>query len=312
MSDTSTPSPQLFTPGGISRRRFLEAGAAAAALSMLPWPARLATAKECSALVPDEKISIQLWTCLVASNLSMEATLERLAAIGYQRVEHAGYGSAGDAKGFRAALDAAGIKCNTGHTPIPHPYDDAAWKQAIEDALIVGQEFIVAASKSGGGNTEKDWRAYSKTMNKAGAIAAKAGIRHIGHHCHGGEWEPVDDNEDLRPIDIMMSDTDPDLVHVQMDIGWCYSVTDPIAELKKFPGRFWQVHVKDMRAGAPTFPGYGEIGAEGFARIFGAAKETRQPINDFIVEQDAAPTGFESAQMGWDLLHGMEYTYKCK
>ena len=59
-------------------------------------------------------------------------------------------------------------------------------------------------------------------------------------------------------------------------------------------------------------PGYGEIGDEGFKKVFAAAKESRQPITDYAIEQDAAPTGFESAQMGWDLLHGMEYDYRCK
>jgi sugar phosphate isomerase/epimerase len=297
---------------GVSRRRFLGTGAAAAALLAARPFTGTASAKQCTGKISDRAISIQLFTCLVASNVNMETTLETLAGIGYKKVEHAGFGSSLDANGFRAALDAAGIACNSGHMTIPHPYSDADWRATIEDALVVGQTYIVAASKSGGGNSEADWRAYAKTLNKAGKVALKEGIAHIGHHCHGGEWEPVDDNPDVRPVDIMMSDTDPDVFHVQMDIGWCYSVTDPVAELKKFPGRFWQVHVKDMRGGAPTFPGYGEIGPEGFQRVFAAAKESRQPITDYAIEQDAAPTGFEAAQMGWDLLHSMEYTYRCK
>ena len=168
---------------------------------------------------------------------------------------------------------------------IPHPYDEAAWRKTIEDAQTVGQSFIVAASKSGGGNTEADWRAYAKTLNKAGKIARKEGFAHIGHHCHGGEWEPTEDNPDVTPVEIMMADTDPDLFHVQMDIGWCYTVTDPAQQMKKYPGRFWQVHVKDIRGGAPTFPGYGEIGAEGFKKVFAAAKESRQPITDYAMNK---------------------------
>jgi sugar phosphate isomerase/epimerase len=302
----------IGSTSALSRRRFLGTSAATAAMLAARPFVGTASAKKCTAKVADGAISIQLWTCLAATNISMETTLETLAGIGYQKVEHAGFGSSGDAEGFRSALDAAGIACNSGHMTIPHPYSDTDWRATVEDALTVGQTFIVAASKSGGGNSEADWRAYAKTLNKAGKVAGREGIAHIGHHCHDGEWRPVDDNPDVRPIDIMMEDTDPDLFHVQMDIGWCYSVTDPAAQLKKFPGRFWQVHVKDMRNGVPTFPGYGDIGPEGFERIFAAAKESRQPIVDYAVEQDAAPTGFESAQMGWDLLHGMEYSYRCK
>jgi sugar phosphate isomerase/epimerase len=296
----------------LSRRHFLGTGAATAAMLAARPFMGTASAKTCTAKVSDNAISIQLWTCLIASNVSMETTLETLASIGYKKVEHAGFGSSSTAQGFKDALDATGMRCNSGHMTIPHPYDEAVWRKTIEDAQTVGQAFIVAASKSGGGNSEADWRAYAKTLNKAGKIARKEGFAHIGHHCHGGEWEPTEDNPDMTPVEIMMADTDPDLFHVQMDIGWCYTVTDPAEQMRKYPGRFWQVHVKDMRGGAPTFPGYGEIGEEGFKRVFAAAKESRQPITDYAIEQDAAPTGFETAQMGWDLLHGLEYEYRCK
>lgn len=296
----------------VSRRTLLGAGAAAAALVACKPLSGIAQAKQCTSVVPDEAISIQLFTTLLLANASPEATLTALREIGYTKVEHAGFGSAVTAEGFRAACDNAGVKCTSGHMSIPDPYDDAAWKTTVENALIVGQTFINAASKSSPGNSKNQWIAYADSLNKAGAVARKAGILRVGHHCHGGEWQPVSDDPKVRPIDILMKYTDPAKVHVQMDIGWCFSVTDPIPELKKFPGRYWQFHVKDMRGGVPTYPGTGEIAAEGFARIFGAAKETKQPgLKELIIEQDAAATGLEAAKLGWDMLHGMEYTHSC-
>lgn len=296
----------------VSRRTLLGAGAAAAALVACKPLAGTAQAKQCTSVVPDEAISIQLFTTLALANVSPEATMTALREIGYQKVEHAGFGSAVTAAAFRAAADNAGMKVTSGHQPIPDPYNDSAWKATVEDALTVGQIFINAASKSSPGNTKKDWINYARSMNKAGAVARKAGILRVGHHCHGGEWQPVADDPNVRPIDILMKYTNPALTHVQMDIGWCFSVTDPVGQLKKFPNRYWQFHVKDMRGGFPTYPGTGEIAAEGFQRIFGAAKETKQPgLKELIIEQDAAATGLEAAKLGWDMLHGMEYTHKC-
>jgi sugar phosphate isomerase/epimerase len=296
----------------LSRRRLLGAGAAAAALAATRPFAGVAEAKTCTAKVKDTDISFQLFTTLLLASVSPEVTLTALAEIGYTKVEHAGFGSAVSAANFRRACDAAGIKCTSGHMTIPDPYNDSAWKRTVADALTVGQKFINAASKSSLGNTQKDWLNYARTLNKAGAVARKEGIKHIGHHCHGGEWEPVDDNSKLRPIDILIKYTNPAHVHVQNDLGWCFTVTDPVGQLKKFPGRFWQFHVKDMRGGFPTYPGTGEIGADGFRRMFAAAKESRQPgLTELIIEQDAAATGLEAAKLGWDMLHGMEYSYKC-
>ncbi|HYZ92387.1 MAG TPA: TIM barrel protein [Actinomycetota bacterium] len=296
----------------LSRRRLLGVGAAAAALVATRPFAGVAAAKQCTATVKDTDISIQLFTTLLLANASPEATLTALREIGYTKVEHAGFGSAVTAANFRTACDNAGIKCTSGHMTIGHPYNDTAWKTTVEDALTVGQIYINAASKSAGGNTKKDWIAYARTLNKAGAVARKEGIKHIGHHCHGGEWQPVDDDPKLRPVDILVKYTNPKHVHVQNDLGWCFSVTDPVPQLKKFPGRFWQFHVKDMRGGFPTYPGTGEIGPDGFRRMFGAAKESKQPgLTELIIEQDAAATGLEAAKLGWDMLHGMEYSYKC-
>lgn len=305
----------------VSRRRFLTLAGSAAALAATRSfvNGTPAWANTCTARIPDRAISIQLWTCFGPSQVSMPAVLATLAAIGYTKVEHAGYGSARDPKTFKSMLDDAGIACTSGHTQIPVPYDDKQWRRVIDDALIVGQKYIVGPSTNA--STESEWVTFAKIMNKAGKVAVREGIRAVGFHCHAGEWQPTSDNPKVRPIDILMDVCDPNITYIQMDIGWCYTVTDPAEELRKFPARFRQFHVKDARrwptqlpvpfagGGAPVPPSLGEVN---FEKVFAAAKETRQPIVEYIVESDSSIlTCADTAKLGYDLLKDMEYEYRC-
>jgi hypothetical protein len=101
----------------LTRRGFLRTAAATAAVvgtsSALAAPA---LAQEGSAgsqghsrhRVPRDQISIQLFTLRDQLAIDLEGTLQALAAIGYTRVEHAGFVGRTVTE-FKAALDAAGL-----------------------------------------------------------------------------------------------------------------------------------------------------------------------------------------------------------
>jgi len=297
----------------LTRRTFLgAAGAGTLALAVGGGTGASAGPKK-TATVPDSQIGTQLFTCTVMAQAAMPLALTAIAQIGYQLVEHAGYGVGNDAKAFRATLDDAGLKCISGHTDIPHPYDDKTWRKAVEDALVVGQKYIVCPSK-GGLSTVKDWEAYARSMNKAGKVAKQMGLLGVGHHNHTGEFAVLPGSK-LRPIDIYVRQTNPSYVQAELDLGWAYAGLGSVAKvqelLRRYPKRFSQFHVKDIRSGSPTRPGYGEIGKEGFAAIFGTAKETKQPIRSYLIEDDTAVATCVDAELtGWQLLHGMSYTYE--
>ena len=87
--------------------------------------------------------------------------------------------------------------------------------------------------------------------NEHGKIAQKFGMKILIHN-HTAEFSPIADNPSMKPYDILLAETDPSLVSMQMDIGWAsVAGQDILAMFKKNPGRYELWHVKDS-AGIPN------------------------------------------------------------
>ena len=308
---------------GVDRRRFLR-GAAATAVA-LPSAGGLAAATPALAhggdrgrgrhSIPREQISIQLYTL---RELPLEQQLRGLAEIGYKTVEHAGFGSLTAAE-FRAALKQYGIRATSGHQGIPQPFDATAWRKQVADAVTVGQRYIVCPASpivfppSGnipditGFKTAAEWRAYAGDLNKAGAIARAAGLR-FGYHNHFWEFAALTDDTPLTGYDVMLAETDPDLVHFEVDLYWTwYAHRDPVQLLAAFGDRIRQFHVKDMRY-VDHVPSWADVGTGviDFARIFAAAGDPNR--HEYIVERDDAGAGaLSTAAAGYSYLRRLRF-----
>ena len=119
----------------LSRRGFLRTAAVGAAVvgasGALATPAAATGGSSGGGhRVPRNKISIQLYTLRDQLAADFEGTLAALAAIGYQKVEHAGFVGRSVTQ-FKAALDAVGIRSSSGHVLIPQPFDATAFHQAV-------------------------------------------------------------------------------------------------------------------------------------------------------------------------------------
>src|SRR4051794_9024572 len=269
--------------------------------------------------IPRENISIQLYTLRDQMAADAAGTLKALARIGYRTVEHAGFVGRTAAE-FKQLLNAAGLRATSGHQGIPQPFDAAAWQAQINDARIIGQRYIVNPaspitffpadgdlSKIRGLTTSTAWKAYAADLNRAGLAARQAGLR-FGFHNHFWEWSPLDDDTPLTGFDILIAETDPRLVHFEVDLYWAwFAHRDPVGLLAQIGDRIRQFHVKDMRYvnHAPTFadPGTGVID---FARIFRAAGDPG--AHEYIVERDdAGANALQTAQVGYDFLSRIRF-----
>ena len=86
-----------------------------------------------------------------------------------------------------------------------------------------------------------------------GAALTAVGIG-FGFHTHGYEFAPLADG--TSAYDVLLKETDPKLVFVEMDVFWVVAAgQDPVKLLQNHPDRYKMFHVKDMRKGA-TAVGY--------------------------------------------------------
>ena len=177
-SHTMTTTPEDVAPL-VSRRGLLRTGAVAAAVAgasgalTTPAAATGAGRGDSRHRVPRSKISIQLFTLRDQLAADFEGTLAALAAIGYQKVEHAGFVNR-SVDDFKAALDKVGIVASSGHVQIPQPFDAATWQASLQDALTLGSSHIVHpffGINFGTGAIVRDrptWAAFAHDLNRAG------------------------------------------------------------------------------------------------------------------------------------------------
>lgn len=262
--------------------------------------------------MPRDKISVQLYTLRNQLAIDLEASLAELAEIGYTRVEHAGFVGRTAAQ-FRAALDAAGLRATSGHAGIPQPFDADAWKRTLDDAAIVGNKYIVhpyfGAGPNGPIRDAAVYRAFARDLNRAGELARRAGLS-FGYHNHQNEFFRQS-GTNVTGFDILTGDTDPRLVHLEVDLFWAFrGASDPVDLIKKHRGRIKQVHVKDLNEnGSFADPGAGLID---FGRIFERSREAG--LVEYIVERDDAGSpprtpadALVTAKVGYDFLAGLRF-----
>jgi sugar phosphate isomerase/epimerase len=298
----------------LNRRQLLGAAAAVGAASTFAAEPAVASAGGHSARrVPRDKISVQLYTLRNQLSIDLPGSLAELAAIGYTRVEHAGFVGRTAAQ-FRAALDAAGIRATSGHVGIPQPFDANVWEQALEDSNVVGNHYIVHPffGVDATGKPIRDsavYRAFAKDLNKAGRLARRAGLD-FGYHNHNNEFARQDGGR-LTGYDVLTAQTDPGLVHLEVDLFWAYRGThDPVDLIEQHHGRIRQVHVKDLdQSGSFADPGAGFID---FGRIFQHAAQAG--LVEYIVERDDAGSpprtpadALTTARVGFTYLDGLRF-----
>ncbi len=247
-----------------------------------------------------DRIGLQLYTLRRELARDFTGTLAAVAAIGYQEVEFAGYFGRKPAE-VKAAVEQAGLRAPAAHVPISSLRRD--WNGALEQARIVGHEYLVVAwIPVEERRTLDGYRRIAGLFNRAGAEARGAGIT-FAYHNHDFELAPIDGR---LPLDVLLQETDPKDVAFEMDLYWITKGGgDPLAYFARHPGRFPLVHVKDSR-GAPRHI-MADVGSGiiNFRRVF--AQRARAGFRHFLVEHDEPADPFASIRASLDYLKRLEF-----
>jgi len=265
----------------ISRADFLKTSALALSLPLL---SRFeAQAK------PIKNVGLQLYTLRGELSKDPDATMKRVAEIGYKEVETFGYTDGKffgkTPQAFKEQLKSLGLTSPSGHY-MPNQLK-SGWDKIVDDAATIGQKYMACAYIMPAERTKADdYKGFVDLFNKAAETCKKAGIQFV-YHNHDFEFQPL--NGQLG-YDIILKGTDPKLVKMELDLYWTIIAgKDPVDLFKQNPGRFPLVHMKDIaKTEKKEFAEVG-TGSVDFQRILNAAKIGG--IQHYFVEQDAVTKG---------------------
>jgi sugar phosphate isomerase/epimerase len=209
-----------------------------------------------------------------------------------------GYG----AKGFNQMVQDLGMSLICSHCNIASDFE-----KKLDEAAMIGMNYLLCPW-IGKQKTIDDYKRIADDFNNKGKLAQAAGLK-FGYHNHDYSFRLQDG---IFPQDILMSNTDKDLVEYEMDIYWVAAAgQDPEQWLKKYPGRFRLCHIKD-RSKNPgsdngknsTDLGKGSIDFKSVLRTAG-----KNEMKHYFVEQEFYPYGssLEAAKSNASYLETLRF-----
>jgi len=192
-------------------------------------------------------IGVQTYTFRNHFPKGVEKTLDLIKEMGFTEIETSGANGVTNAD-FRKLCDARGISI---------PSSGADFGELVKDPMVVverakafGAKFVMCAwnphQKSA--FSLEDAKNAINVFNAAGKILKENGLT-LCYHDHGYEFHAY---EDGTLLDYMIKNTNPEYVSFEMDVLWTMhggGADMPVTLLKKYPGRFKLMHVKDLKKG---------------------------------------------------------------
>jgi len=202
------------------------------------------------------KMGLQLFTVRGPLARDLNGTIRKIASIGYEDCETYGYDPEQkkyygmEASAFKQLLADNNMIATSGHYDFTKYFDkpdDAMLKyvdQCIEGATALGQKYITWPWLDPAFRTMENFKLLATKLNAIGERVNKAGIG-FAYHNHDFEFT---DHSGENGYTIIMNETDPALVKLQMDLYWVMhsSKLSPSELFSLGPGRFVMWHIKDM------------------------------------------------------------------
>lgn len=276
----------------ITRRTFLALAAAA-----LPGMALLAEGRHIS-------LGAQLYSVRQIAQTNLPGALKQIRAIGYDEVELYPDIYRYPATEVRSLLAAAGLRAPSGL----FNYDGFGAK--VPYAQHVGLEWMVCPMLPGSQQNSADgFHRAAASFNRWARLCKAHGMR-FAFHNHNYEFQ---DFGGTTGYDILLKETDPELVFLELDAYWLAQAgRDPVLMLKQLGKRVRMLHLKDRKPDVPTSQDL-NAEAEHFTEVGKGTipwKELltiaqRLGVEHYFVEQDVSEHPVESLRISYENLSRM-------
>jgi sugar phosphate isomerase/epimerase len=184
-------------------------------------------------------IGLQLWSIKEEMEKDFKGTLKRVAEIGYEGVEFAGYGGLSSLE-LRELLSELGLKACGSHVSLAELTENI--DEVIEYSLKIGNKYIICPYAEF--NSKEDVLELAAKLNVIGEKCRAKGLI-CGYHNHAHEFNEFDGE---YVLDIIYKETDAELVKAELDTYWVeYAGVNVVDYIKRHSGRFELIHLKDMQ-----------------------------------------------------------------
>ncbi len=164
-----------------------------------------------------------------------EGVMTKVARLGYNGIEifyglHGGYSP----EGLKAFLGSIGMEVLSSHVDIQDTDKNLEYLPGTGCKYIICPGLAITSYDEAMEAAEK--------LNALGRRAKEAGMKY-GYHNHSNDFLEV---EGKMINDILIENTDPELVAFEIDVAWAYRAGVDAAEyIRKNSGRFELLHVKE-------------------------------------------------------------------
>jgi len=254
-------------------------------------------------------LGVQLYTFRVLAKEDPVKMLETVHRLGFTHVEGGStYGMS--LEKYMEVLKANGLR-TTSMLASYERFRDSADAIAAEAKALGASYAGIAWYPHQGAFTEADARKAIADFNTFGRKMKDAGLTFV-YHNHGYEPVPFGDG---TLLDLIIRETDPNLVKFEMDVLWTWLPgVDPVALIRKYPGRFKLMHMKDLKPGLPR----GSLSAglpedqqaplgEGQVPWAALLKAAEQDGFAYYYIEDETPTPLVNVPKSIAFLEGLKY-----
>jgi len=195
-------------------------------------------------------VGLQMWSLREYLPKDLPGSLAKVRAMGFREVEGAGLWKRPVAE-LKAALDTAGLRCQSAHMGFERLRDDAPG--AFAEAKALGATWVVCPWITHDKEfTRDDALKAADTFNKVGSAADGAGLR-FAYHCHGYEMLPSPEG---TRFDTLAQNTDPKRVLFQVDVFHAlHGGGNPVDLINRYASRVKSLHLKDLKKGVAITKG---------------------------------------------------------
>ncbi|WP_054954890.1 sugar phosphate isomerase/epimerase family protein [Paenibacillus dakarensis] len=187
-------------------------------------------------------IGLQMYTLREETAQDFRGTLRKVAELGYEGVEFAGYGDI-PADEMKTILQELGLQAIGSHVGLHLLREDL--QKEIDYLKTIGAKYMMCPYVAlEDRSSAEDWRKLFVFLEEVGTEVRKQGLV-FGYHNHAFEFE--DQVGNAFAYDALYEATSPEAVQVEMDVCWIqYAGQDPLVYIPKYAGRLPLLHLKDF------------------------------------------------------------------